>query len=91
MGIWYIATAIFDNHRGVMTYTGQTVERLPLLNKLLFDADHVGLHSMSYFRRQWVLFFLAPPALAGVSRVPDVVRVMAPETENFAVRLARME
>ena len=46
--------------------------RLPLVNKLLFAADHVGLQAMSYFRQQWVLFFLAPPAMAGVSRVPDV-------------------
>ena len=46
--------------------------RLPLLNKLLFSADHVGLQAVSYFRQQWVLFFLAPPAMEGVNRVPDV-------------------
>ncbi|MDE2787981.1 MAG: MFS transporter [Chloroflexota bacterium] len=45
--------------------------RLPLLNKLLFTADHIGLQSISYFRQQWVLFFLAPPAMEGVARVPD--------------------
>ena len=45
---------------------------MPLLNKLLFSADHVGLQATSYFRQQWVLFFLAPPAIEGVSRVPDV-------------------
>ena len=55
-----------------MTDTGQSAVRLPLVNKLLFAADHVGLQAMSYFRQQWVLFFLAPPAMAGVSRVPDV-------------------
>ena len=45
---------------------------MPLLNKMLFSADHVGLQAISYFRQQWVLFFLAPPAVEGVSRVPDV-------------------
>ena len=54
-----------------MIDTGQSAVRLPLINKLLFAADHVGLQAMSYFRQQWVLFFLAPPAMAGVSRVPD--------------------
>ena len=46
--------------------------RMPLINKLFFSADHIGLQSMSYFRQQWVLFFLAPPAIQGVNRVPDV-------------------
>ncbi len=45
---------------------------MPLLNKMLFSADHVGLQAISYFRQQWVLFFLAPPAIEGMSRVPDV-------------------
>ncbi len=56
-----------------MIDAGQSPVRLPLVNKLLFAADHIGLQAMSYFRQQWVLFFLAPPAMAGVSRVPDVV------------------
>ncbi len=55
-----------------MIDTGQSAVRLPLVNKLLFAADHVGLQSMGYFRQQWVLFFLAPPAMEGVSRIPDV-------------------
>ena len=46
--------------------------RMPLLNKMLFSADHIGLQAMNYFRQQWVLFFLAPPAIEGLSRVPDV-------------------
>lgn len=46
--------------------------RLPLINKLFFTADHVGLQAISYFRQQWVLFFLVPPALEGVARIPDV-------------------
>ncbi len=54
-----------------MTDPGQPAPRLPLLNKLLFSADHVGMQAISYFRQQWVLFFLAPPAFEGVSRVPD--------------------
>ena len=56
-----------------MTPPGESAPRLPLLNKLLFSADHVGLQAVSYFRQQWALFFLAPPALEGVNRVPDVV------------------
>ena len=55
-----------------MTGSEQPAVRLPLLNKLLFSADHVGLQAISYFRQQWVLFFLAPPAVEGFSRVPDV-------------------
>lgn len=46
---------------------------MPLINKLLFSADHIGLQAMSYFRQQWVLFFLVPPAMQGAGRVPDVV------------------
>ena len=45
--------------------------RLPLLNKLFFTADHIGLQAIDYFRQFWVLFFLAPPAAEGVARVPD--------------------
>ena len=55
-----------------MTDAEQPAARLPLLNKLLFSADHIGLQAIQYFRQQWVLFFLAPPAMEGVSRVPDV-------------------
>lgn len=55
-----------------MIDSGQSAMRLPLVNKLLFAADQVGLHAMGYFRQQWVLFFLVPPAIEGVSRVPDV-------------------
>ena len=46
--------------------------RLPLLNKLLFSADHIGLQAIGYFRQQWALFFLAPPMVEGMARVPDV-------------------
>ena len=49
-----------------------TTVRLPLISKLFFTADHVGMQAMGYFRQQWVLFFLAPPALEGMARVPDV-------------------
>ena len=57
-----------------MTDPGQPAIRLPLLNKLLFSADHVGLQAVGYFRQQWVLFFLAPPpGIEGMARVPDVV------------------
>ena len=51
---------------------GQPAVRLPLVNKLLFSADHIGLQAIGYFRQQWVLFFLAPPAVEGMARVPDV-------------------
>ena len=47
--------------------------RLPVFNKLLFTADHIGLQALSYFRQQWALFFLAPPMLEGMARVPDVI------------------
>ncbi len=53
----------------------QAAVRLPLLNKLLYSADHIGWQAIGYFRQQWVLFFLAPPAFEGVNRVPDVVLV----------------
>ncbi len=49
----------------------QPAPRLPLLNKLLFSADHIGLQAIGYFRQGWVVFFLAPPAFEGVTRVPD--------------------
>ena len=55
-----------------MNDPGQPATRLPLLNKLLFSADHIGLQAIGYFRQQWVLFFLAPPAVEGMARVPDV-------------------
>ena len=55
-----------------MNDPGQPAIRLPLLNKLLFSADHIGMQAISYFRQQWVLFFLAPPAIEGMARVPDV-------------------
>ena len=54
------------------TASPPTKARLPLGNKLLFSADHIGLQAIGYFRQQWVLFFLAPPALEGMRRVPDV-------------------
>ena len=50
----------------------QTAVRLPLFNKLFFASDHIGLQAIQYFRQAWVLFFLAPPAMEGVTRVPDV-------------------
>ena len=56
-----------------MTDPGQPAIRLPLLNKVIFSADHIGLQAIGYFRQQWVLFFLAPPAVEGVPRVPDVL------------------
>ena len=56
-----------------MTDPGQPAIRLPLLNKVLFSADHIGLQAIGYFRQQWVLFFLAPPAIEGTARVPDVL------------------
>ncbi len=56
-----------------MTDPGQSATRLPLLNKILFSADHIGLQAIGYFRQQWVLFFLAPPAIEGTARVPDVL------------------
>lgn len=55
-----------------MNDPGQPAIRLPVLNKLLFSADHLGLQAIGYFRQQWVLFFLAPPAVEGMARVPGV-------------------
>ena len=54
-----------------MIGSAQPAPRLPLLNKLLFSADHIGLQAIGYFRQGWVVFFLAPPAFEGVARVPD--------------------
>ena len=56
-----------------MTDAGQSATvRLPLLNKLLFASDHIGLQAISYFRQTWLLFFLVPPIGEGIARVPDV-------------------
>ena len=56
-----------------MTETGQTTAaRMPLLNKMLFASDHVGLQAIQYFRQSWILFFLVPPIGEGIARVPDV-------------------
>lgn len=55
-----------------MTDAEQPAVRLPLLNKLLFSADHIGLQAISYFRQSWILFFLAPPVGEGMARVPDL-------------------
>ena len=55
-----------------MTEPGPAAEPMPLINKLFFSADHIGLQAVSYFRQQWVLFFLVPPAMQGAGRVPDV-------------------
>ena len=56
-----------------MTETGQTnTPRMPLLSKMLFASDHVGLQAISYFRQSWILFFLVPPLGEGIARVPDV-------------------
>ncbi len=47
--------------------------RLPLINKLLFAADHVGLQTISYARSSWLLYFLVPPVgVALTARVPPV-------------------
>ena len=56
-----------------MTEMGQTgAVRLPLLNKILYASDHVGLQAIGYFRQTWILFFLVPPLGEGIARVPDV-------------------
>ena len=56
-----------------MSETGQTnAVRMPLLNKILFASDHVGLQAIGYFRQSWILFFLVPPLGEGIARVPDV-------------------
>ena len=54
-----------------MIDSGQPAVHLPLLNKLLFSADHVGWQAIGYFRQAWVLFFLAPPPGEGFNRIPD--------------------
>ena len=46
--------------------------KLPLLNKILFASDHIGLQAIQYFRQTWILFFLVPPLGEGIARVPDV-------------------
>jgi GPH family glycoside/pentoside/hexuronide:cation symporter len=45
---------------------------MPLLNKMLFASDHVGLQAISYFRQSWILFFLVPPVGEGLAMVPDI-------------------
>ena len=45
---------------------------MPLLSKMLFASDHVGLQAIQYFRQSWILFFLVPPMGEGIARVPDV-------------------
>ena len=49
-----------------------TAVRMPLVNKVLFASDHVGMQAISYFRQTWILFFLVPPENEGTARVPDV-------------------
>ena len=56
-----------------MNPQGESATPFPLINKLLFSADQVGLQAMSYFRQQWVLFFLVPPSMEGASRVSDFI------------------
>ncbi len=73
--MWYIAARKPRRRRSKMTDPSQRAAGLPLINKLFFTADHIGLQAVSYFRQQWVLFFLAPPALEGATRVPDVAVV----------------
>ena len=67
-----------------MTDQGHHSARLPLFNKLFFTADHVGMQAMSYFRQQWVLFFLAPPAIEGATRVPGL-DVLGLQVDGFVV------
>ncbi len=55
-----------------MNETEGRAPSLPLPNQLLFATDQVGLAAMSWFRQQWVLFFLAPPAMEGATRVPGL-------------------
>lgn len=55
-----------------MNDTAPPTTRLPLLNKLLFASDHIGLQAISYFRQSWILFFLVPPAGEGMARVPEL-------------------
>lgn len=46
--------------------------RMPLLDKMFFASDHVGLQAIQYFRQSWLLFFLVPTMGEGIARVPDV-------------------
>ena len=56
-----------------MSETGQTAAaRMPLLAKVFYASDHIGLQAISYFRQSWILFFLVPPLGEGIARVPDV-------------------
>ena len=58
---------------GQLTDVGQRpTVRMPLLNKIIFASDHVGLQAISYFRQSWILFFLVPPLGEGIARVPGV-------------------
>ena len=41
--------------------------RLPLFNKLIYASDMVGSQAVAQTRNLWLLFFLAPPAGAGLS------------------------
>lgn len=68
----YSSRSVWQRFCDGMTDSGQSAVRLPLLNKLLFSADHIGLQAISYFRQQWALFFLAPPVVEGMARVPEV-------------------
>ena len=52
--------------------TGPAAARLPLINKLLFASDHIGLQTISYARGTLLLFYLAPPAAVGLGLVPGV-------------------
>ena len=45
---------------------------MPLINKLLFASDHIGLQTISYARSSWLLFFLVPPVGIGLARIPPV-------------------
>ena len=56
-----------------MAEIAKTAVRLPLLNKLLFASDHIGLQTISYARNSWLLFFLVPPVGVGLARVPPVM------------------
>ena len=56
-----------------MTETEQaSAPRMPLLSKILFASDHIGLQAISYFRQAWILFFLVPPEGEGAARVANV-------------------
>ena len=55
-----------------MADTATPAVRLPLINKLLFASDHVGLQTISYARSSWLLYFLVPPVGVGLAKVPPV-------------------